>query len=105
MTEAKGENKKQEVQSWEFVVDQLHIIWDWTTSISISASTGLGEFGVVPQMPTMYLASARREPLTSPATLEGIAQTLDYVAPSGLINGQHHTHPKHLHTKDNQDQE
>ena len=62
-------NRKQEVQLWEFAVDQLHIIWDWTTSTSISASTGLGEFGVVPQLPTMYLASALREHLTSPATL------------------------------------
>ena len=37
---------------------------------SISASTGLGKFGVVPQLPTMNLASAQREQLTSPATLE-----------------------------------
>ena len=35
----------------------------------ISASMGLGEFGVVPQLPTMCPASARREQLTSPATL------------------------------------
>ena len=68
---SKGENRKQEVQLWEFTVDQLHIIWDWTTSISISASTRLGEFGVVPQLPTMYLASARREQLTSPAPYLG----------------------------------
>ena len=60
---SKGGNRKQEVQLWELAVDQLHIIWDWTTSISISASTRLGEFGVVPQLPTMYLASARREQL------------------------------------------
>ena len=64
---SKEENRKQEVQLWEFAVDLLHIIWDWT-SISISASTRLGEFGVVPQLPTMYLASARREQLSSPAT-------------------------------------
>ena len=64
---SKEENRKQEVQLWEFAVDQLHIIWNWTTSISISASTRLGEFGVVPQLPTMFLASARREQLTSPA--------------------------------------
>ena len=60
---SKGENK--EVQLWEFAVDQLHIILDWTTSISIRASMGLGEFGIVPQLPTMYLASAWREQLTS----------------------------------------
>ena len=64
---SKEENRKQEVQLWEFV-DQLHIIWDWATSISISASTRLGEFGVVSQLPTMYLASVRREQRTSPAT-------------------------------------
>ena len=38
---SKEENRKQEVQLWEFAVDQLHIILDWTTSISISASTRL----------------------------------------------------------------
>ena len=39
------ENRKQEVQLWEFAVDQLHIISDWTTSISICVSTRLGELG------------------------------------------------------------
>ena len=58
---SKEENRKQEVQLWEFAVDQLHMIWDLTTSISISASTGLGEFGIVPQLPTIYIASALRE--------------------------------------------
>ena len=42
------------------------MIWDWTTSISISASSRRGEFGVVSQFPTMYLASAQREQLTTP---------------------------------------
>ena len=65
---SKEEHREQEVQLWEFAVDQLPIIWDWTTGMSISASTRLGKFGVVPQLPTMYLASARREQLTSPAT-------------------------------------
>ena len=27
------DNRKQEVQLWEFAVDRPHIIWDWTTSI------------------------------------------------------------------------
>ena len=65
---SKEENRKQEVQLWEFAVDQVHIIWDWTTSITVSASTRLGEFGIVPQLPTMYLASAWGEQLASPAT-------------------------------------
>ena len=30
---------EQEDQLWEFAVDQLHIIWDWTTRVSVSAST------------------------------------------------------------------
>ena len=25
-------NRKQEVQLWEFAINQLHIIWDWTTN-------------------------------------------------------------------------
>ena len=58
---SKEENRKQEVKLREFAVDQLHMIWVWTTSISISASTRLGEFGIVPQLPTIYLASALRE--------------------------------------------
>ena len=45
------------------------MLGDWTTCISFGTSTGLGEFGIVSQLPTMYLASARREQLTSPATL------------------------------------
>ena len=44
-------NRKQEDQLWEFAVDQLHIIWDWTTCISNSVSMGLGKFGVVSQLP------------------------------------------------------
>ena len=44
----------RQIQLWEFAVDQLHIIWDWTTSLSISASTRLGEFAVVPQLPTCF---------------------------------------------------
>ena len=37
---SKEENRKQEVQLSEFAVDQLHIIWDWTTSISIVRAQG-----------------------------------------------------------------
>ena len=92
--QAEKKNRKQEVQLWEFAVDQLHIMWDWTTSISISASTRLGEFGIVPHLSTMYFASARREQLTSPTTFRKGLRKL-YVAPSGQINDQHHTHPNH----------
>ena len=64
---SKEENRKQEVQLWEFTVDQLHIISDWTKSISISASTRLGEFGVVPQLPTMEVATLMLVQCTHPS--------------------------------------
>ena len=31
--QASREGKNQDVQLWEFAVDQLHIVWDWTTSV------------------------------------------------------------------------
>ena len=67
---------KQEVQLWDFAIDQLHIIWD--------VSKGLGEFGIVPQLPTMYLASARRKQLTSLATFrKGLRKLKTMLLPPG----------------------
>ena len=46
---------KKKIESKKSNYGSLLLIWDWTTSISISASTRLGEFGIVLQLPTMYL--------------------------------------------------